>query len=149
MTPVAVADASVIVKWLLPEKERGSDSDLALSLLASVREGALALLQPPHWLAEVAAVLTRISPQTAEADVADLFAMQLPVSDTAEVFLTGCRLARTLDHHLFDTLYHAVALETQGALLVTADARYFRKASGQGAIAMLADLPRTSLLRAP
>ena len=32
-------------------------------------------------------------------------------------------LAQQLDHHLFDTLFHAVALSVTGATLVTADHR--------------------------
>ena len=45
-------------------------------------------------------------------------------------------MAISLQHHMFDTLYHAVALEV-GATLVTADKVYFGKAVGQGNIAML------------
>ncbi len=43
-----------------------------------------------------------------------------------------------LNHHLFDTLYHAVALE-EGATLVTADEVYLGKAQGLGGISSLAD----------
>ena len=35
-------------------------------------------------------------------------------------------MALRLGQHLFDTLYHAVALHTPGATLVTADKRYFK-----------------------
>jgi hypothetical protein len=45
-----------------------------------------------------------------------------------------------LKHHLFDTLYHAVALEEQ-ATLVTADEVYFGKAKDLGAIQLLGDFP--------
>jgi predicted nucleic acid-binding protein len=47
-------------------------------------------------------------------------------------------MAIMLDHHLFDTLYHAVALE-QGATLITADEAYFAKAKDLGSITRLAD----------
>ena len=47
-------------------------------------------------------------------------------------------LAIQYNHHLFDTLYHAVALE-EGATLVTADEAYFAKAGGLGNIQRLAD----------
>jgi hypothetical protein len=40
---------------------------------------------------------------------------------------------------LFDTLYHAVALEHEDALLVTADERYYGKAEGYGTIRTLHD----------
>ena len=47
-------------------------------------------------------------------------------------------LSIALDHHLFDTLYHAVALE-EGATLVTADETYYGKAKDLGSIELLAD----------
>ena len=50
----------------------------------------------------------------------------------------AAELSIALDHHLFDTLYHAVALE-EGATLVTADATYFGKAKNLGSIELLAD----------
>jgi hypothetical protein len=45
--------------------------------------------------------------------------------------------ARSLGHHLFDALYHAVALEVEGALLVTADEHYHREACAHGSIVLL------------
>jgi len=44
----------------------------------------------------------------------------------------------SLAHHLFDKLYHAVALSVPGAVLVAADRRYFDKAQYLGQIAWLA-----------
>ena len=49
------------------------------------------------------------------------------------------RLAVTLNHHLFDTLYHATALSQPNAALVTADERYFSKAAALGQIVRLRD----------
>ena len=136
MTRIA-ADASVVIKWLLPDRADEAASDRALALLSGIREGTVELIQPPHWLAEVAAVLARLTPDTVEDDVSDLYAMELPVYDTPGMYLTACELARSLGHHLFDTLYHAVALEVEGALLVTADQHYYRKASARGSIVLL------------
>jgi predicted nucleic acid-binding protein len=132
-----VVDASVAIKWLLPERDDEANSDKALALLAGVREGAIELIQPPHWLAEVAAVLSRLSPATVEDDVVDLYALELPVLDTPTVYLTACELARSLNHHLFDTLYHAVALEAPNAALITADEHYYRKGAVRGSITLL------------
>ena len=132
-----VVDASVAIKWLLPDRSNEADSDQALALLSGVREGTVDLIQPPHWLAEVAAVLTRLSPQTVDDDVSDLYALEIPVLDTPGMYLTACELARSLGHHLFDTLYHAVALEMDATFLVTADQQYYRKASARGAIVLL------------
>jgi predicted nucleic acid-binding protein len=132
-----VVDASVAIKWLLPGREDEGDSDRALALLSRIRDGSLDIIQPPHWLAEIAAVLARLSPRTVNDDVADLYALELPVLDTPGMYLAACALARSLGHHLFDTLYHAVALEIAGASLVTADERYYRKASASGSIILL------------
>ncbi len=132
-----VADASVIVKWLLPDRAGESDSDRASALLSGVLDGTVDLVQPPHWLAEVAAVLARLSPDTVDDDVADLYALALPVLDTPGVYLRACRLANAMGQHVFDTLYHAVALETRNATLVTADLRYYRQAARQGSIVPL------------
>jgi predicted nucleic acid-binding protein len=132
-----VVDASVAIKWLLPERAGEADSDRALALLSGIRAGTVEPIQPPHWLAEVAAVLARLSPDTVDDDVRDLYAMGLPVLDTPGMYLTACELARSLGHHLFDTLYHAVALEVEGASLVTADEHYHRKASARGSVILL------------
>jgi hypothetical protein len=46
-------------------------------------------------------------------------------------------LAIRLNHHVFDTLYHAVALSVPQTTLVTADETYYRKAQAFGAIRLL------------
>jgi len=46
--------------------------------------------------------------------------------------------ASVIVHHLFDTLYHGVALHSD-TLLITADEQYFRKAKDISNITLLAD----------
>ncbi|MDP9132784.1 MAG: type II toxin-antitoxin system VapC family toxin [Nitrospirota bacterium] len=135
-----VIDASVVVKWLLPQREDEADVEQALKLLAGVRTGHVRVHQPVHWLAETAAVLVRLSPATAAADVADLYAMNLPVESGPEIYFVACELARALNHHVFDTLYHAVALTLPDTMLVTADARYERTTRRRGAIVLLREV---------
>lgn len=135
----AVADASVAVKWCLPPTDMERDRDQAIALLEGVKSGRIALRQPPHWLAEVAAVLSRLAPTTARQDIEDLYAMRIPVVETVELYTTASRLAISLDQHVFDTLYHAVALLTPDCTLVTADERYYSKARKAGSIALLGD----------
>ncbi len=60
--------------------------------------------------------------------------MQFAVCDTADVMQRATRLAIETGHYLFDTLYHAVALEHASAVLVTADQHFRRKAERYGAI---------------
>lgn len=134
-----VADASVAIKWLLPGKHDERDWENALRLLQGVRSEQIRLAEPPHWLAEVAAVVTRLSPATALEDVSDLYAMDIPIVQSVHVYSTACKLSGELDHHLFDTLYHAVAFSLDDAVLVTADERYYKKASRRGRLVLLRD----------
>lgn len=109
------------------------------------RNGRLQLIQPPHWLAEVAAVVARLSPATAAEDLRDLHELGIIVVQSSEVYTTACELSISLDHHLFDTLYHAVALSPADATLVTADDRYYRKAHARGQITRLADFDAATM----
>ncbi len=134
----AVVDASVIVKWVLPASEAEGDLEPALELLEAIKEGKVILLQPPHWLAEVAAVVTRLAPEAADPALDLLDALEFPVTHELSIFKRASRIASELKHHLFDTLYHAVALE-HGCTLVTADDTYFRKSRRLGGIVRLTD----------
>ena len=132
-----VLDASVIIKWVFPGKQGEQDSLRALEILDAIRTGEAEVKQPPHWLAEVAAVLTRLDPSIARGAVELLGLLNLPVADDLGVMLQACDLSARLGHHLFDTLYHAVACSEPGRRLVTADERYYRKAQAEGSILML------------
>ena len=133
------ADASVAVKWAYPFRDDEADGAKALTLLDGYRKGEIALLEPPHWLAEVAAVIARQSPEAALEYINVLYALRVPVADGPGVYACACELAITTGQHVFDTLYHAVALTSPDCTLVTADERYFDKAHGEGAIALLRD----------
>ena len=65
-----VIDAGVIVKWALPQRKEEADTEQALAVLERVRAGEVHVHQPVHWLAEVASVLVRLTPDTAAVDVA-------------------------------------------------------------------------------
>lgn len=49
-----VVDASVVVKWLIADPARETETEQATRLMASIAEGRAAALQPVHWLAELA-----------------------------------------------------------------------------------------------
>lgn len=65
---------------------------------------------------------------------------QFPVCDEPSAMQRATELAIETGHHFFDTLYHAVALEHEGALLVTADMRYLQKAEHYGSVLALGDV---------
>lgn len=136
---IVVVDASVALKWFLKCRPDEDDSDKALHLLEQVAKGRIALLQPPHFLAEVAAVLAREKPAEAQDDLVDLMLIEQQTDGCSEIYATALDLAIRHQHHLFDTLYHAVALHTPGATMITADRRYHDKARNSGQIMLLAD----------
>jgi len=136
---IAVVDASVVLKWLLQDPEREADTAKATALMQRIASGEQPCIQPLHWILEVGAVLARVSSETAVDDVTLLAALELPTTDDPLVVRRGVELAVELKQHLFDTFYHAVALENSDAVLVTADERYLRAAQGKGRIMHLKD----------
>jgi predicted nucleic acid-binding protein len=65
--------------------------------------------------------------------------MQFPTGDQPNVIRRATALAIETEHHLFDTLYHAVALEHEDATFITADDRYLEKSGRYGRIVALRD----------
>ena len=84
-------------------------------------------------------MLARLAPERALQNITDLTALDIAWAAPTDAYARAMELSRQLDHHLFDTLYHALALETPGAVLVTADRRYFDEARHLGQIAWLPD----------
>ena len=138
---ICVVDASVAVKWFAEGDWalREDHIDPALEILKASTGGTLEFYQPPHFLAEVAAVVSRLKPDRAQQYIDDLAQLNITWASPTAAYSRAIDLACQLDHHLFDTLYHAVALSIPGAVLVTADLRYYAKAQHVGQIAWLAD----------
>jgi predicted nucleic acid-binding protein len=132
-----VLDASVVIKWLFPDHPDESDAFHAWQILHLIKNSHLSVVQPAHWLAEVAAVTTKLDPRRACSAVSLLFALEFPISSGMDVYLKACDLSNSLKQHLFDTLYHAVALAEPDTIFVTADDRYYRKATSAEKIARL------------
>lgn len=137
---ILVVDASVAIKWFLRFRPDEEDSERALRILEGAASGTHTLIAPPHFLAEVAAVLAREKPRAALADMNDLQEILFERAESPEVYARATAMAIRLDHHVFDTLYHAAALCTPDATLITADRRYYGKARLEGRIRLLADL---------
>jgi predicted nucleic acid-binding protein len=131
-------DASVAVKWLVPQQPDEADVPKALALLMKVDAGQISLYQPPHFVPEVMGVISRVCPEEASGILRDLLNTEMCREESSGIYLTATELSIRLKHHLFDALYHATALHIQGAVYVTADRRYFDKARDLGQIALLA-----------
>jgi predicted nucleic acid-binding protein len=129
-------DASVLCKWFLdPSVE--ADVGAARAIAAALHDQRIAVIQPPHWIAEIGAVAARRVPDDAAAIVSDFARMGLTVVEDEKVYRHSARLAIETGMHLFDTLYHATALENGDFTFVTADRRYFDAACQHGQIAVL------------
>ncbi|MFN7288491.1 MAG: type II toxin-antitoxin system VapC family toxin [Burkholderiales bacterium] len=139
-----VVDASVAVKWFVRGQWATSEGnvDAAHDLLRSCRSGRVRFVQPAHFLAEVASVLIRLTPDTAQDDVRLLSEAGMEWCSPGESMADAMRLAHQTQHHLFDTAYHALAFQRKGAFLITADRRYFQKAASLGRLLWLEDWRR-------
>lgn len=134
-----VVDASVALKWFFRIRDDEENVEQAVQILKAIGSGQLKMLQPPHFLAEMGAVLAREKPESAQTDLTDLMAIDSEVFEDPSVYMTAVDLASRLQQHLFDTLYQATALHVADATLVTADRRYYSKAKNFGSIRLLAD----------
>lgn len=126
-----VVDASVAVKWLVPEERRHE--------AAALMTEAGPLLAPDLIITEVCSALSRkarlrqITASEAKAALsAWLEALRrgvLSLNSSADLVVESFQLSLALDQALPDCCYLALARRVSG-LLVTADARLARKASG-------------------
>jgi predicted nucleic acid-binding protein len=134
-----VVDASVALKWLFDAERGERDASRAIALLHEIAAGGIRMLQPAHFVAEVAAVLAREVPARATRSVSHLLRIDMDVVADEATLLKAVDLATAHGQHLFDALYHAVALGHEDAVYVTADERYWRAAHSSGRVVRLAD----------
>jgi predicted nucleic acid-binding protein len=121
-----VVDASVALKWIVPE----SLSDNADRLLASDQE----LFAPDLLLVEAANALWKkmarkeLAVREAKRAFALLMESGLVVRPSGPLLPRAMHLARTIKHPVYDCVYLALG-EQERAPVVTADERFFRAAS--------------------
>lgn len=121
MTPLVV-DASVVIKWLLPELHSGA----ARRVLTEANE----LLAPDLLWAELGNVLWKRvrAGEIAADDAHDLLRdfKRFPISITPSILLIGPALdiAMQLKRTVYDSLYLALAM-SRPCRLVTADRRFY------------------------
>ena len=82
-------------------------------------------------------MLTRLRPEIVEEVIDLLTAFNVQVAADPVIYKRASRIARDLGKHVFDSLYHAVALE-RGIVLVSADSNYALKARRLGSLVPLA-----------
>ena len=85
-------------------------------------------------------MLMRLKPVDARDDLHDLLNIRYQLVASPEMYVTALKLAMRYQHHLYETLYHAVALHTPGATPITANQAYVTQASKEGSITLLSEL---------
>jgi len=121
-----VVDASVAVKWVIPEM-LSDEAD-------RVRDGDDDVLAPDLLLVEVANALWKktaareISPREADAALDLVTRSGIDVRPAAPLLPRAMEMARRLGHPVYDCVYLALA-EREHAAFVTADQRLLRRLS--------------------
>ena len=133
-----VIDASAVIKWLLNGDPGEQDVAKAEAILALLTAGDAQAFQPLHWKVEALSVVARRAPEKIGEAFKLLFETPVETVDGFEANVKAAEIAASLNHHMFDTLYHAVALQCD-ATLITADEAYFAKAYRRGSIKLLAN----------
>lgn len=131
-----VPDASVVLKWFLPEADR----DKALALVAGHTSGQAVMAVPELLFYEVSNILTvksRLSAEVIFAGMRYLYALGLRAFRLdQEQSLEAIRLARSHQLSVYDASYVALAI-TLRATFITADARMARKLQGLACVKTL------------
>jgi predicted nucleic acid-binding protein len=132
MTPATdalVLDASVAVKWYLPDEP---DVAPALALLDAFQNAVVELIAPTHLLYEVPSALTvasrrttpRINPADAEEALDAFFALEVPTYNSPTLLRDAYTLTGTVGIAFYDAVYLALA-QRSGLPLITADRKLY------------------------
>jgi predicted nucleic acid-binding protein len=120
-----VIDASVALKWVLPER----DSNLAEALIKADEE----LLMPDFWLNEACNICwlqVRKGKWTSDEarEALALLRAQVPPTPTGELDLheVALDIGLAIDHSTYDTLYVAFTIAVGARGLVAADSAFVR-----------------------
>jgi predicted nucleic acid-binding protein len=133
-----VPDASVILKWVLDSATEPGHA-AAQRLLARWQEGDLSLFAPQLWVYEVGNVLCLKRPQDAAEALDALRSLGLiEVAFDRGLIQATVTLAKSYGITFYDASYLAVAQE-KNAVLVTADARFYRRLPAGLPVELLAE----------
>ena len=131
-----VPDASVILKWVLGGNDE-PDQRAAVDIRDRWLNDLVQIILPPLWRYEVGNVLGAKRPEHAAALMSLLLDYEF---EEADIGPDICRLAFDImtaaKVSFYDAVYHALAVHA-GAIFITADRKYFKKASAHGHIRLL------------
>jgi predicted nucleic acid-binding protein len=122
-----VLDASVAVKWFLPEKVETLATE-ALALLSRHTESEIHIIVPDLFWVEFASVLWKairrgnFPKASADAALATITQYNFPTFPTVKLLSKAFEIATTYERTVYDSLYVALAVQTNSQL-ITADER--------------------------
>lgn len=126
MTTQVVVDSSVVLKWIVLESDSRQATRLLLPGIERMApEFALAEVANALWKHERIGNVRQVFVERAVATLPSLFAALLP---TARLLGDASKLARAIDHPIYDCLY-VIAARLTGNVLVTADRNLLNKVS--------------------
>lgn len=135
LKPIVVLDASVILKWLLLEKEDVAD---ALKIREDLLNKRVEVYVPSHLFTEVCNVLGRQRPEQMLRFLSELrMSRLLECRLTLEIASLALNLlTRYPKISFYDAAYHALAIHSQGTF-ITADVKYYQTTQKEGHICLL------------
>jgi predicted nucleic acid-binding protein len=132
-----IIDASVALKWALPEHE---DMEQALLLKQDLVDRKFLLVVPAHFMTEVFNTLFRKKPEDALSYLS--FFLMAPFQHaflSLEIAsISGSLMKRYPNISFYDAFYHALAIHKEGTF-VTADEQYYKLVKKEGHILLLKD----------
>lgn len=135
---LVVPDASVLLKWVLPE-DREPHVAQAVGIRDAFTAGRIRLIVPSLWFYEAGNVLVAHYPESAAERLAALASFRLPEARPSQLWRDRiAKLATTHGVTFYDASYHALAAML-GGVFVTSDAKYLRKVGPGRHLLALAD----------
>lgn len=135
---VVVPDASVLLKWVLPDPKE-EHQEQAMSIRSAALSGEIILKIPSLWLYEVGNTLSRHFPKQSKDLLQVFVSFGFVEPEWTELWLDKCLfLTETYQVTFYDACYHSLALLEKG-VFVTADEQYVVKTSGAGAVVRLGE----------
>jgi predicted nucleic acid-binding protein len=122
-----VLDASVAVKWFLPEKLESLTAE-ALSLLDRVGKNELQVIVPDLFWVEFVSVLSKVIRRghfpkaSADAALASLTQFDFPTVSSLKLLDSAFEIATSFERSVYDCVYVALAVQSHSQL-ITADER--------------------------
>lgn len=146
MTPAPdgfVLDASVAVKWYLPDEP---DLDAALELLDQYERNTLRLAAPSHILYEVPSALTvaihqqqpRLAAGDAQQALNDFVALGIPTFLDADLLRAAFSLNNAYGVAFYDATYLALA-QRLGLPLIVADRKFYQRVAALPEVIWITD----------